>query len=206
MRPPNLPEASGPPRILSHTSGFLGRRESNAGGDSGTTTGGMNSGIERTMPNALISGTARGDSGVKAEPAGPDHHVRSTARGDSSGNIARGDPSRHGINHPTPAVPNEENQNAGLATPKEGRSAHFAINTPIRSQEPVQKETERLTSGLTSMNIYKESQTMVFQNWPDVRGFEAWKNHFHQKVAAKSARPKEAIRWLRQIEGTDHHY
>ena len=41
---------------------------------------------------------------------------------------------------------------------------------------------------------------MVFQNWPDVRGFEAWKNHFYREVASKSNEPKEVLSWLLEIE------
>ena len=41
---------------------------------------------------------------------------------------------------------------------------------------------------------------MVFQNWPDVRDFEAWKNHFYREVASKSNEPKNVLSWLHEIE------
>ena len=41
---------------------------------------------------------------------------------------------------------------------------------------------------------------MNFLNWPDMRGFEAWKSHFYREVASKSNEPKEVLSWLREIE------
>ena len=200
LRASNLPDPSGPPRVFGPTTGFLGRRGSNAGSDSGNTNRGLNPGAAGTPPNVLISDIAQGDSGVRAEPAEPDRQVFGTARGDSSGNFARGEPNNIGIDIPMSAGPNKENQNAGFAAPRDELPAHFTTNTPTRSQEQVPQETERWTSRPTSMNIYKESQTMSFQNWPDVRGFEAWKNHFYREVASKSNEPKEVLSWLFEIE------
>ena len=52
------------------------------------------------------------------------------------------------------------------------------------------------------MSLFRESQSMTFQNWPDVRGFEAWKTHFYREVASKSAEPKNVLAWLQEIEAT----
>ena len=41
---------------------------------------------------------------------------------------------------------------------------------------------------------------MTFLNWPDMRGFEAWKGHFYREVASKSNEPKEVLSWLHEIE------
>ena len=41
---------------------------------------------------------------------------------------------------------------------------------------------------------------MNFQNWPDVRSFDAWKTHFYREVASKSNEPKDALAWLHEIE------
>ena len=112
---------------------------------------------------------------------------------------ARGDPSGEGPHFPDPTVPKEESQEPWFTTSRFRRSEPCPANTPLRARDPQLEETERVTPGLTSMNIYKESQTMTFLNWPDMRGFEAWKNHFYREVASKSNEPKEVLAYRSYI-------
>ena len=107
LTPSCLPDPTGPPRIFGPTSGFLGRRSSNAGSDSSNTNHGINSRTEGTMPSGLTSGIARGDSGARRELPEPDHQAFSIARGDSSGDAKRVDPYKNGVNIPISAVSNK---------------------------------------------------------------------------------------------------
>ena len=155
-----------------------------------------------SMPKAQVSGFARGDPGMENRTSVPPAPVSGIAGGDSgvkrepfsheasNPGAARGDPSGDGPYVPDPTVPKEEKPEQFFTTSRFRRSEPCPASTPLRARDPCVMETERATPGLTSMNIYKESQTMTFLNWPDMRGFEAWKSHFHREVASKSNEPK----------------
>ena len=169
---PHLPSATGPPRAFGQIPGLYGCQENVVGGDSGIVRGDSGTGTDGPTPKISIPGIARGDTGVALDTNIPSVSTQGTARGDPGG---------EGTSVPEPAVPKEESGTPGCTTTKLIRSEPCPASTPLRARDPVLEELERTTPGLTSMNIYKESQTMTFLNWPDVRGFEAWKNHFYRK-------------------------
>ena len=136
------------------------------------------------MQNAAMPGFAGGDPGVKREQFSFEASNMGTARGDPRGDEPK---------ILDPSMSKEENQSPFFTTSRFRRSEPCPANTPLRARDPLLEEVEKVTPGLPSYNIYKESQAMSFLNWPDMRGFEAWKGHFYREVASKSNEPKEVL-------------
>ena len=55
-------------------------------------------------------------------------------------------------------------------------------------------------SAISKQLVVKEATDLIFEPWPDIHRFEAWKSHFYREAAAKSNRPRETVVWLREIE------
>ena len=188
-RSPHLPEAQGPPRSFSPRPSFFGRKRSSMEGNPvpGNARGDPGAGNEGTVPDDPAPGLARGDSGAENRRSMPRTSDPGFAGGDpgvkkepvsheaSNPGAARGDPSGNGPYVPNPAVPKEEIQESWFTTPRFRRSEPCPANTPLRARDPVAEEAEKVTPGITALNFYKEVQNMSFLNWPDMRGFEAWK-------------------------------
>ena len=171
--PPRFPEASGPPRTFGRTSEPSGQHFNIAGGDSGNTNVEPGPGNETPRQNGPISSTARGDSGGSS---------RLRCGKALLPGAARGDPSRRNDSVPEPTALKEEPQSSWFARLGAKKIEPQSEETPHRLREPVQEEAEITTPGVSSMNIYKERQAMSFLNWPDVRGFGAWKITFTEKL------------------------
>ena len=80
-------------------------------------------------------------------------------------------------------------EDCGQQVPQESYKLDSSVILDDRSVKSTKSVTKR-----------KEADTLEFERWPTVAKFRAWRLAFRREVSNKSARPKEALKWISEVD------